>query len=38
MDRQGLLSLATTLGVMLNEYENADDKTLRNMLRSQALR
>jgi hypothetical protein len=37
MSRQELLSLASKLGVLLNEHETADDESLRELIRRQAL-
>jgi len=38
MSCQGLVSLAGQLGVLLNEHDNADEETLRELVRKQALR
>jgi hypothetical protein len=37
MDRQGLLSLANTLGVLTNEHANADEGILRQLIERQSL-
>lgn len=37
MDRQGLLFLASTLGVVLTGHENADEEALRELVLRQAL-
>jgi len=37
LDRQGLLSLAKSLGILLNEHEMLDEEGLRTLIRRQSL-